>query len=142
MSNLIDHAKEELSKIYTEEELKDPYNKFAYDSIMTLVTTFSNQCHSGFTAPYVVNTFERLAAFKPITPLTGEDDEWEKVDNNIWQNKRCSSVFKNDLDQAYDVNGKIFSSDGGKTWFTNSDSSVEVTFPYAPPIHPEEIILS
>lgn len=141
MSNLIDYAKEELSKIYTEEVLKDPYNKFAYDSIITLVTTFSNQCHSGFTAPYVINTFERLAMFKPVTPLTGEVNEWVKVDDHTWQNKRCSSVFKNDSGQAYDVDGKIFSSDGGKTWFRSSDSHVDITFPYTPPVHPEKIIL-
>lgn len=141
MSNLIDYAKEELSKIYTEESLKEPYNKFAYDSIMTLVTAFSNQCHTGFTAPYTINMFERLAMFKPITPLTGEDNEWEKVDDHTWQNKRCESVFKNDLGKAYDINGKIFSNDGGETWFRNNDSTVDITFPYAPPVNPEEIIL-
>lgn len=141
MSNLIDYAKEELSKIYTEEALKEPYNKFAYDSIMTLVTTFSNQCHTGFTAPYTINMFERLAMFKPVTPLTGEDDEWIKINDSTWQNKRCSSVFKNDSGQAYDIEGKIFSRDGGETWFTSSDSHVDITFPYTPPVHPEEIIL-
>lgn len=37
----------------------------------------------------------RLIAGQPLTPLTGDPDEWyEPVPGHIEQNKRCSSVFK------------------------------------------------
>lgn len=143
MSNLIEYAKSELDRIYTEEDLKDPYNKMAYDSIMVLITTFSNQNHSGFSGSYVLSCFSQLAQFKPISPLTGEPDEWDNIDSDTWQNKRCSSVFKDsEDDQAYDIDGKVFSDDGGKTWFRCKDSHVNVTFPYMPPEKPEHVILN
>lgn len=143
MSNLIEYAKSELDRIYKEEDLKEPYNKMAYDSIMVLITTFSNQNHSGFSGSYVLSAFSKLADFKPISPLTGEPDEWDKIDDHTWQNKRCSSVFKDSEDgQAYDIDGKVFSDDGGKTWFRCKDSDVYITFPYTPRENPEKIILS
>ena len=142
MSNLIEYAKSELDRIYTEEDLKDPYNKMAYDAVMELITTFSNQGHSGFSGSYVLSCFSRLAKFKPISPLTGEPDEWNNI-HGTGQNKRCSSVFKDSEDgQAYDIEGKVFSDDGGETWFTSKDSRVDVTFPYMPPEKPEEVILN
>lgn len=139
--DLIEYAKSELDRIYDEEALKEPYNKMAYDAIMELITTFSNQGHSGFSRSYVLKYFSRLAEFKPITPLTGEPDEWDEI-HGTWQNKRCSSVFKkSENGQAYDIKAKIFSDDAGMTWFTCSKSRVNVEFPYMPPDEPERVIL-
>jgi hypothetical protein len=45
--------------------------------------------------------FEKLAAFKPLTPLTGEDDEWEEIGDGELQNKRNSAVFKEKDTGAY-----------------------------------------
>jgi len=97
---------------------------------MSLIKQFSKEGHSGFSANWAVQLFEKLARFKPLTPLTGADDEWNKIDDDWWQNKRCSHVFK-DSTGVWDANGKVFREPGG-VCYTNSDSKVPVTFPYTP----------
>ena len=45
------------------------------EHVLELLTVFSNEGHSGSTAPYAIDMFSRLAKFHPIAPITGED--WE-----------------------------------------------------------------
>lgn len=137
MSNLVDYAKDELKRIGMIDS-GEPYNDLAAKAIMDLIELFASQGHSGFSAPYVINTFRRLAMFKPLSPLTGEDDEWMEAGNGDLQNKRYSAVFKDKDGTAYNVEGKVFTDDG-ESWYTCKDSSVNVTFPYAVPDKPEYI---
>lgn len=144
---LYGYAKKELERIESGCEDKESLSmQQAIDkNILDLIKVFSNQGHSGFTAPYVIDILQRLLHYKPLTPLTGEDDEWEDVtsygyDTPTFQNKRCSAVFKDDKG-AYWVEGKIFSSDLGHTWYTNSDSCVPVTFPFNVPDKSEVVII-
>ena len=44
-------------------------------NVLELLEVFGNQGHSGSSAPYVLGLFQRLADFKPLGQLTGEDDE-------------------------------------------------------------------
>lgn len=116
------------------------------ECILDLLKEFDKQSHTNHTAPYCISMFGRLAEFKPITPLTGEDDEWvvhEKGDGTMmYQNKRYYAVFKEGRNgRAYNSEGKIFSKDGGKTWFTSKDSRIYIDFPYTVPDKPEYIIL-
>lgn len=103
--------------------------------ILAVVEVFSNQGHSGFSASYAIGMIQKLLSYEPITPLTGADDEWTQLDYNNdtkYQNKRCSRVFKDANGQAYDIEGKIFSDDGGKSWYQSKDSRVYIKFPYRP----------
>lgn len=96
---------------------------------------FSEQGHSGFSASYAINILEKLLRFEPITPLTGNDDEWTELDydkDTKYQNKRYSRVFKDADGKAYDSEGKIFSDNGGKSWYQSKDSRVYIDFPYVP----------
>ena len=140
MSNLVDYAKDELKRIGMIDS-REPYNDFATKAILDLIELFASQGHSGFTAPYVINAFTRLAMFKPLSPLTGEDDEWNDAGFNdgLLQNKRYSAVFKDKDGNTYDVNGKVFSDDG-EVWYSCRESRVDVTFPYVVPDKPEYII--
>lgn len=120
--------------------------------VLALLDVFSNEGHSGSTAPYAINMFSRLAKFEPLAPLTGEDWEWNEVSmgSKCWQNKRASHVFK-DEDGAYDINGKVFwewmpdldengpTGKAHKSYYTCRDSSVPVTFPYVVPEKPEYV---
>lgn len=99
MSHLLDHAKRELELLGYSANLIDALDNRVRDCILELVQTFATQNHSGSTAPYVMDIFTLLASFKPLTPLTGEDDEWVDVSietngTPLWQNKRASYVFK------------------------------------------------
>ena len=77
--------------------------------------------------------------FKPLSPLTGEDDEWmEDAFNGGFQNKRYPAVFKDKDGIAYNIEGKVFTDDG-ETWYTCRDSRVNVTFPYVVPDKPEYV---
>jgi len=137
MSNLVDYAKDELKRIGMIDS-GEPYNDMATKNILDLIELFSSQGHSGFTAPYVINAFSRLAKFKPLSPLTGEDDEWNNIGDHF-QNKRYSAVFKDNKDgTAYNIEGKVFTDDG-EIWYTCKDSRVNITFPYTVPDKPEYV---
>lgn len=134
MSNLIKHAKAELSLIYTEEELKHDINKMTYDCIMELVEVFSKQGHSNNSASYVINSFKTLAMYETLTPLTGEDDEWGLIRDEPepkWQNIRDSAVFKNSDGSCYYIDAVVWRDKDGDC-FTNRESSMNVKFPVVP----------
>lgn len=132
MSNLMDHAKRELEAAGFMS--KDGfYGDMLGKAALELMEVFVKQGHSGMSAPAVAGVFGKLAMFEPLGPLTGEDDEWAEVASQngpLYQNKRCSHVFK-DNDGAYDIEGRVFREPSGAC-FTSRDSRVPVTFPYTP----------
>ena len=151
MSNLMSHAEAEFKAAgWTDENGKfnDEMQEMICNHVLKLIEIFSEEGHSGSTAPYAINLFKRLAMFKPIAPLTGEDDEWTDVSGysgtTTYQNKRCSSVFKEGKDsEAYNIDGKVFwewckDYDGNvfKSYYGSRDSRVPVTFPYTVPDQP------
>jgi hypothetical protein len=134
MSNYIEHAKREfkaIGYIPLDQEQEDGPNKWIQENLIELLEVFSKQGHSGFSAGYCINAFNKLARFEPLAPLTGEDWEWQEVSESLWQNIRCGRVFKDETGQAYDVEGKVFVEPDGCA-FTSGGSKVGVTFPYTP----------
>ena len=100
-----------------------------------LLLVFSSQGHSGGSAGVITNMLEKLLRYEPLSPLTGEADEWSEVIPGTFQNKRCSRIFKMaDLfnGQAYDLNGIVWQDERGG--FTNSESCLPIVFPYTPKI--------
>lgn len=136
---------------------KDEMQKSICEHVMKLLDVFSDEGHSGSSAPYAVDLFSKLALYKPVAPLTGEDWEWEEisigdgsVDSvSVHQNKRCSTVFKQSdrfNGKPYYLDGKVFwewytGEDGiiRKSYFTSGDSLVPIEFPYTP--HTEYVFL-
>lgn len=106
------------------------YDGMIGEAVLELVKVFSKQGHSGFSAHLCLDVFAKVAAFKPLAPLTGETDEWQEVADGVYQNNRCSRVFKED-GEAYDIDGIIWRDPDGAT-YTNFKSRVPVTFPYTP----------
>lgn len=136
-SNLIKHAKKELEilgYVPLEKEQEEGPNKWIQENVLELLDVFSKQGHSGSSAPYCIKVFTKLANFEPLSPLTGEDSEWTEIADGVFQNKRCSHVFKQ-YDrfngQAYDIDGKVFRKPNGNC-YTSIDSFVPITFPYVP----------
>lgn len=130
--SLVDFAKAEL-KAAGFDKPDSLYDGMLYDTVLHLIQVFAKQGHSGASAAITVSLFNKLARFEPIRPLTGTDDEWTEVMDGCWQNKRCSSVFK-DKHGAYDSQGRVFREVPGGVTFTNSYSRVPVTFPYTPKV--------
>ena len=108
-----------------------PYDGMIGSAVLKLVEAFADQNHSGGSAGITVSLFERLARYEPLGPITGEADEWTEVSDGLFQNRRCSHVFKDADGKAYDIYGRIFREPSG-CCFTNRDSRVYVTFPYTP----------
>jgi hypothetical protein len=139
--SLLDHAERELDLMGMEDD--GDMNGMMRRHIIHMVKEFSNEGHSGFSASYAIQVLEKLLKFEPITPLTGEDWEWNDVSeisgDTLYQNARCGHVFK-DKDGAYDIDGKVFWSwmtdektgEKFKSHYTSRDSRVPVTFPYIP----------
>ena len=149
MSNLLSYAEDELNRIGMTEDSPDEMNVMMRKHILHMVKEFSEEGHSGFSGRYALNILIKLLDFKPITPLTGADDEWNNVgyshDEDCWQNKRCSSVFKKADGTCYDIDGKVFwewcmpwgeGQKPYKSYYSGSGCSTPVTFPYTPPDKP------
>lgn len=137
-----DYTKKELSLI-------DNISEDKKREIMNLI----NQTEHNASQPEITEMLKRLLDFKPLSPLTGEDDEWEKVDYYsedeiateiaTYQNKRYFSVFKRGKNgKAYNFRARIFSTDGGKSWhFMGSESKEYISFPYEVPNAPRKVIV-
>ena len=144
MSNLEKHAWLEFKAagwIDEKNQFEDEMQEVICKHVLKLLEVFADEGHSGSSAPYTVDLFKKLAMFEPVVPLTGEDWEWHEPSEGVFQNIRCSHVFKQKdrFDgQAYDIDAKIFwewteyEGEKFKSYFTGRDSCVPITFPYTP----------
>lgn len=119
---LIDHAKTELEIAGLFDKEGDFYEGMTGNAVMELIEIFSKQGHSGMSAPIVADIFKKLANYEPLCPITGKDEEWNDVSNlidgrTLFQNKRCSALFKEGKDeQAYYIDAIIKRDQRGITW--------------------------
>lgn len=146
MSNLDFHARLEFRAAgWTDEDgnFCDEMQELMCKQVLELLKLFSEHGHSGFSAPYAIQTFSKLASFEPLVPLTGEDWEWNEVGEGIFQNKRCGHVFKQAdrfEGKAYDIEAVIFwewytdpeTGEKSKSHFTSAGSAQPIEFPYTP----------
>ena len=128
MSRLVDHAKKELEILGNGPDFDE--------HILEMVGTFAGAGHSGFSAAYAIEVITKLLKFEPLSPLTGEESEWESMVEGISLNKRCSRVFKkvnaNYMPtEVYDSQGKVFLDKDGLA-YTSNESLTSITFPYTP----------
>lgn len=120
--NSVRHAQYELEVIGEKDADKD---------ILAIISLFSMQGHSGFSAGWSNKVISKLLNFEPLCPLTGEDSEWVEVGTNVWQNRRAGNVFKESTTGAYQSDGYVIRQFGGSC-YTNFQSRKTVNFPYTP----------
>lgn len=123
-SNLTKHVQIEVARIDPEAVL----------GITNIARVFAIGGHSGGSAPITIGLISAALSWKPLTPLTGQAEEWHEVEEGIFQNKRCSHVFKDVRrfdGQAYDLNGTMWENEEG-CLYTDGNSTVLITFPYTP----------
>lgn len=113
---LIEHARQELELNKMFEKDAD-YGGDLAESVMELIDVFSKQGHSGCSASIVSDLFNKLSRFKPISSLTGKDDEWCEIADGIFQNKRNSEVFKDGKEgKAYFIGAYVKRTPCGSCW--------------------------
>lgn len=100
MSNLVNHARRELTRIGEESETIEDY--------IRVIQAFADMGHSGGSASVAIPVINELLQFKNLSPLTDDSDEWMEVDlgGRAWQSRR---------------NPEVFSTDGGKTHYLLSE---------------------
>lgn len=138
--NLIEHAKREfLAAGYDPvEECEDGPNKWIQENVIELLEVFSKQGHSGHSAPYAINTFKKLADYKPLGPIMCTDEEWgEPYDDDHYQNKRLSSVFKDGKEGIpYYLNAIVWQGEDSWNTFTGTVEGVSslqyIKLPFTP----------
>lgn len=146
--NLLEHVERELNIAGIVEDKSSPEgvkdNNWMRKHILNMTKEFIAANHNQSTAQVTIDILNVLFTLRPLTPLTGEDDEWEDQgiefsDKLKYKNKRCMRVFKTTDNRVVDVEGKVFwewLDDGRgekfKSYYTNKDSWVDITFPYIP----------
>lgn len=102
MSTILSKAEYEFSIL--EKSVKDPIILPFKKEILALVDAFGESGQSGGSAPFttaaIVKAVENLCMQNPICPITGIDEEWgvSCTNDDLYQNKRLSSVFKEGKD--------------------------------------------
>lgn len=113
MSNLTDHARRELEIAGLFES--DVYGTMIGDAVMELIEAFDKQDHSGASAHYVLTAFAEVAAFRTLSPLTNNPDEWMEFAEGKWQSRRNPGAFSNDGGKTYTLNEEFtFDDNTGK----------------------------
>jgi hypothetical protein len=104
MSNIKNHAESELNLLckISGTDIEDrPLVEEFIPEMLLLIDKFGNSGQSGGSAPYtanaICNTLRKLMLFEPISPISGIDEEWMEVSNEVYQNKRCGSIFKQSI---------------------------------------------
>jgi len=111
-SSLILHAERELKLAGLDQPDAD-YGGMLAPAVMELITTFSDQGHSGQSAMIVATLFARLVQWRPLSPLTDDPAEWQEVSKEmltkaeikdgkkIWQSVRSPACFSKDGGKTY-----------------------------------------
>ena len=97
--NLLDWAKREV-EIACQRERGDTseeewnYGCACYESALKAYESLMGDGHSGTSISITKNILVRLIEGKPLTPIEDTEDVWIKCDENHYQCKRMSSLFK------------------------------------------------
>lgn len=133
-SNLVNHARIELERIKAFDEEGDFYGGMTGNAVLELVKVFARQGHSGMSAPLVRQLFDKVADFKPLSPITGDDDEWNVIGDLRFQNKRLSAVFKEE-GRCHYIDAIVWKEESGSCFTGRVEelsSSQDITFPFIP----------
>lgn len=118
------------------------YGGMIGDAVKELLLVFQKQGHSGFSANRTASIFHALVRGEVLSPLTENKDEWMEHTPGSFQSTRCSFVFWEPATdpRPYSIEGRIFSDNGGASFFTNRESRVYFDLPGFPP-KTERVIL-
>ena len=103
-SELVRFAKVELDRLLKNTEPgTDEYTmqKAANDDILDVIKVFAGHGDSGFSAAYKLSILEDLLRFSPVSPLTGDGDEWNEV-GALSDDGKKSSTYVTNMWNGYD----------------------------------------
>jgi hypothetical protein len=128
-----EHELDILSKSATDPDNRPIIEPFR-EEILSLCEAFGKSGQSGGSAPYTATAIsqavKKLMLQEPIMPMTGIDEEWVDVGHLgskdekecVYQNRRCSNLFKNSEGRAWYLDAIIWKGDtpgeSGNDWDT------------------------
>ena len=124
---LLEFAEWQLNKLLkkcTDEDSKIMQEMMNND-VLELLKVFSEQGHSGFSAPIATRLFYKLANHKLITEVEDNPDDWDENG----QHKYITSIFKREVGTCYYMYGRLFAEPNSDNFFYNKASNVDITFP-------------
>lgn len=150
MSNTQSHAKKELEILRS--RIPDAIILEFENEILALCEAFGNSGQSGGSAPYTAGALSeavrKLCLQMPISDMIGDDNEWaDQREYNggepMYQNYRCSALFKDADDKAYYLDAIVWKGEEEWNTFTGAvyindidfeliGSSQYVRFPFKP----------
>jgi hypothetical protein len=114
-----------LSKSLTDPENRPIIEPFR-DEILALCEKFGMSGQSGGSAPFTASAISHaikdLLLQRPICPITGIDEEWFNVreasedDEMMYQNKRCSALFKGKSGKCWYIDAIVKKTQNGQCW--------------------------
>lgn len=134
--SLLTFAQKELDLLaeqYSSDDSRDTLKKIN-ECILQMIKNYGNSFIGIPLEKYVYNAIHNLYLCNPCTPLTGFDDEWNEVGDNLFQSRRCASLFKIGRDgEAYYMDGYVYQDTNEDGWLTMGTYSRKyVTFPCSP----------
>lgn len=104
-SNICKHAIRELELAGYKKNENCP-SGWMYNQVLESLAVFSSHGNSGFSAPLEISLVKKLSNFDILTPLKFGDNEWNECYDNVYQNARNTSIFKEN-DKIKDINAFI-----------------------------------
>lgn len=138
MTNTQSHAQRELDILL--KTTPDAIIRHFIPEILALCEAFGNSGQSGGSAPLtaraLADVIKALCLHRPIVPLTGEDTEWNEISDGVFQNNRCSAVFKENSGVYY-LDAIIWKTQKGTTWTGDTKDGIRSrqfikSFPFKP----------
>ena len=150
--NMTEWAENEVKLACTgepDDEVLDKYAESCYQSALKAFKSLCEDGHSGMSIGFTLSILNRMVKHKPLTPIEGKDDEWDEGlrgacnERTSYQNKRCTSLFKNIYDDGHteyhDTNRTVVFYNGENNIAYNNghvsrliDKLHPITFPYMP----------
>jgi hypothetical protein len=142
MNNYLKHFRKELAILRA--SLADGDNLVIEDfikDIESITEKFSKQGHSGASAPCYAGTLcsaiRKVLAFEPLSPITGDESEWNHIGEVDYQNNRLGSVFKEGKQGApYYLDAIIWSGEDEYDTFTGTVDGIAsrqyIKLPFTP----------
>lgn len=94
--------------------------------MLEILGKFFEQWDSGGAVYFAAIVLRRLLGGQPLTPLTGDEREWNEVGEQngrkLYQNRRCSTVFREGAEGE----------EGGRAYDIDVAGRPSITFPYDP----------
>lgn len=125
------HAERELEILL--KTVKDPIIGPFKKELIALCDSFGRSGQSGGSAPFTASALahavKTLCMQQPICDITGIDEEWNDVSEmnggkTLYQNNRCSAVFKEEGGSAYYVDAVVFKNQYGNTFTSGGGVSL------------------